>query len=163
MVIGLDLCPFARSVFEAETIRYAVCPGRNPADLLQALAVELQGLVDSPRPERETSFLIAPDMLPQFRDFLDVLGVAEELLTDLGLRGTVQLVGFHPLFQFANTDAQAPKNYTNRSPYPMIHLLREVSISEVAGGPIRLTEIPRKNTATLEKLGIPGILRLLKR
>jgi len=162
MVIGLDLCPFAKAVFDAGTIRYAVCPSHEPADLLQALASELTLLEATPRSECETTLLIAPAMLPDFQDFIDVVGVAEELVTDLGLSGVIQIVAFHPRFRFAGADENAPKNYTNRSPYPLIHLLREVSVSEVADGTIRLSDIPRQNTATLEKMGIANILSRLK-
>lgn len=162
MVIGLKLCPFAEAPFKANTIRYAVCTSNEPRDLLNDLAVELRSLAAAPRTERETTLLIAPLLLPEFLDFNDFVGIAEELNENMGYSGVIQIVGFHPQFLFAETPADAPENYTNRSPYPLLHLLREESITEVAARPEELLEIPKRNTATLRGLGIAGILERLK-
>jgi len=162
IVIGLGLCPFAESVFTGDRVRYAVCPRRDPEALLEALGDELLRLVAAPRSDCETTLLIAPNVFPDFLDFNDFVGVAEQLVEDLQLAGTIQIVGFHPKFQFADADKDAAKNYTNRSPYPMLHLLREESITEVSGNPDELLAIPKRNTVVLEKLGVEGINRLLQ-
>lgn len=161
-IVGLNLCPFAKRVFDEDTIRYVVSSADTPEALLEELARELQTLVGARREAVETSFLIHPQTLADFLDFNDFLGVAENLVLDLGLSGTVQLVGFHPQFQFADTPGDAPENYTNRSPFPMIHLLREVSVTEVSGKPEELAQIPIRNTKVLAALGTKAIEARLK-
>jgi hypothetical protein len=110
----------------------------------------------------ETMLLIHPHVLGNFLDYNDFLGVAENLLGDLGLRGIIQIASFHPDYQFAAAAADAVENYTNRSPYPMLHLLREQSISEGASDPDELLEIPRRNVTTLRQLGREKILEKLR-
>lgn len=161
MVIGLGLCPFAEPAFKADRIRYALFGGEETSDFLMELATELQLLVSTPRQKCETTLLIAPAMLPDFLDFNDFLGVVEKLVEELSLAGVIQVVGFHPGYRFADTEFDAPENYTNRSPYPVLHLLREQSVTEVADA-TDLLEIPRRNIRTLRKLGTPAILDLLK-
>jgi hypothetical protein len=97
-----------------------------------------------------------------FLDYNDFLGDAERCVEDLGLRGVLQIASFHPDYRFASTDADAAENYSNRSPYPMLHLLREESITAVAGDPHELLEIPRRNIETLRALGVGKILDKLK-
>ena len=162
MVIGLDLCPFARRVFEADTIRYVVTAAEDEKTLLEDLERELKALAACPIESVETTLLIHPRALVDFLDYNDFLGHAERCVEDLGLRGVLQIASFHPYYRFANTDADAAENYTNRSPYPMLHLLREESISAVAGDPHELLEIPRRNIQTLRALGTSKILDQLK-
>lgn len=161
LVVGLNLCPFAKRVFDGDQIRYRVSAASESAALLIELTAELQTLVGTRRENIETSFLIHPHALHDFLDFNDFLGVAENLVSDLGLSGTVQLVGFHPAYQFHGTSGDAPENYTNRSPYPMIHLLRETSVTEAAATGGDLEEIPRRNIALLKEMGTEKILQRL--
>jgi uncharacterized protein len=162
MVIGLNLCPFAERVFKADKICYVVTDAQDERTLLKVLAGELEALASSPIAGVETTLLIHPRALGQFRDYNDFLDVAERLVMDLGLRGTIQIASFHPDYQFADVDPGAVENYTNRSPYPMLHLLREESISRVASDPNELLEIPRRNIETLRILGQEKILERLK-
>jgi len=162
MVIGLNLCPFARRVFNAGTIRYVVSEAQDEGVLLGHLAGELEALASSPMERVETTLLIHPHVLQNFLDYNDFLDVGERLVEALGLRGVIQIASFHPGYQFAGTDSDAVENYTNRSPYPMLHLLREESISAVASNPKELREIPRRNIATLRGLGRQKILEMLK-
>jgi uncharacterized protein len=162
MVIGLNLCPFAERVFKAGKIRYVVSDAREDTTLLKDLADELETLASSPVSIVETTLLIHPHALRNFPEYNDFLSDGEGLIRDLGLRGTIQIAGFHPDYQFAGTDPDAVENYTNRSPYPMLHLLREESISEVASDPNALLEIPRRNVETLRDLGREKILEKLK-
>lgn len=162
MVIGLNLCPFAGRVFGADKIRYVVSDARDTTGLLKDLAEELAALASSSRWVVETSLLIHPHVLGNFLDYNEFLGLGDRLLGDLGLRGTIQIASFHPDYQFAGTDPGAAENYTNRSPYPMLHLLREESISEVASDPNELAAIPRRNIETLRHLGREKILERLK-
>jgi hypothetical protein len=162
VVIGLNLCPFARRVFEGGTVRYAVSDAEDEKGLLDDLARELQFLAATPIADVETTLLIHPRAFTDFLAYNDFLDPAEQLLAELGLEGVIQLAGFHPDYQFVDTDPDAVENYTNRSPYPMLHLLREDSVSAVAGDPDELLEIPRRNIETLKALGIVKIREKLQ-
>lgn len=162
VVIGLDLCPFARRVSEAGRVRYAVTDARDGEGLLGALGAELAALAAAPRVAVETTLLIHPRALPAFPDYNDFLPEADRLVRRLGLRGVIQVVGFHPDYRFADTAPDAAENYTNRSPHPMLHLLREASVAEVAGDPAALAAIPRRNVEALRSLGRAAILARLR-
>jgi hypothetical protein len=163
VVIGLNLCPFARRVFQADKIRYAVSLATGARALVQDLAGELRRLAACPATSVETTLLIHPHVLQDFLDYNEFLGIGERLVSDLGLRGIIQIASFHPGYQFAGTDLDAVENYTNRSPYPMLHLLREASITAAAGDPNELLAIPRRNVETLRRLGRELILETLRR
>lgn len=152
-VVGLNLCPFARRVSEAGRIRYAVTAAADGEALLSALCVELDALSAAPRAVVETTLLIHPRAFPAFPDYNDFLPEADRLVRDLGLRGVIQIAGFHPGYQFAGTSPDAAENYTNRSPHPMLHLLREETVTEVSDDPAALAAIPRRNVETLRVLG----------
>src|SRR3954469_3211711 len=162
VVIGLDLCPFARRVFEADKIRYVVTDAGDEEALLKGLADELKALASSPIPGVETTLLIHPHALGNFLDYNDFLGAGERLVADLGLRGVIQIASFHPGYHFAGAEPGAVENYTNRSPYPMLHLLREESVAKVANDPDELLEIPRRNVETLRALGREKVLARLR-
>jgi uncharacterized protein len=161
VVVGLNLCPFARRVADAGRVRYAVTGAGDEEGLLAALGAELAGLVAAPRAAIETTLLIHPRAFPAFPAFNDFLPEADRLVRRLKLAGVVQVVGFHPGFRFAGAAPDAAENYTNRSPHPMLHLLREESVTEVAGDADALAAIPRRNTETLRALGRAGILARL--
>src|SRR5262245_31255674 len=162
VVIGLDLCPFARRVFAADKIRYVVSDAQDEGALLNDLAGEVQALASSPASAVETTLLIHPRVLGAFLDYNEFLGAAERLVEDLGQRGVIQLASFHPGYRFAGAGPDAVENYTNRSPYPMLHLLREASVSAVAGDPGALREIPRRNVAMLRGLGLGKMREMLR-
>src|SRR5262249_17846141 len=157
-VVGLNLCPFAAAVAAAGRIRYAVTAAADGEELRSALGAELLALAAAPRAGVETALLIHPPAPPGFAGFHDFLPEADRLLCALRLRGVIQVVGFHPDYQFAGTTPDAAENYTNRSPHPMLHLLREESVTEVAGDAAALAAIPRRNCETLRRLGRPGRL-----
>ena len=158
MVIGLNLCPFARKVFEGDTIRYVVSAATDEAALLADLTREMKALPSTPIAEVETTLIIHPHVLGDFLDYNDFLDLAEERLEALGLEGVLQIASFHPAYRFADVDADAVENYTNRSPYPMLHLLREDSVSAVSGDEEEMMAIPRRNIETLRALGRAKIL-----
>jgi uncharacterized protein len=162
MVIGLNLCPFARRVFEADTIRYVVTDAAHEDILLKDLAGELKDLAEAPISSVETTLLIHPHVLRDFLDYNEFLGKGEQLIEDLNLRGILQIASFHPDYQFAGTEPGAVENYTNRPAFPMLHLLREESISAVASDPDERVRIPRRNIETLRGLGKEKILQKLK-
>ena len=161
VVIGLNLCPFARRPFAADLIRYVVTPAATEEALLEALAAELTTLVAAPRSVVETTLLIHPNALADFLDYNDFLATADALLSDLGFKGVIQIASFHPRYRFAGTKPDAVENYTNRSPFPMLHLLREVSVSEVNRDPAAIADIPARNVETLQALGRARILAML--
>lgn len=162
VVIGLNLCPFAQRVFQGDLIRYVVTMADDAEDLRTALAEELSFLAASPIGVVETTILIHPHALTRFSDYCDFLSVAERLVKTKGLIGVIQIASFHPQFQFADADVDAVENFTNRSPYPMLHLLREESVTKVADGAIDLLDIPRRNATTLRHMGREKILAMLR-
>lgn len=161
-MIGLNLCPFARRVFDSDRIRYFVSEVATEDSLLVDLTHELQAIVSAPRSAIETTLLIHPRALLDFLDYNDFLTTADVLLRELGLRGTIQIASFHPQYRFARTSPHAVENSTNRSPYPMLHLLREVGITEVSSDEAFLQSIPTRNIETLRRLGRAGIEALLR-
>lgn len=158
IVIVLNLCPFARRVFDAGLIRYVTTDAMDEGELLDLLTLELRHLAAAPRSEVETTVLIHPCVLTEFRKYNDFLGEADTLIGSLRLRGVIQIASFHPQYQFEGTEPDAVENYTNRSPYPMLHLLREESITEVARDPDVLLGIPERNIELLRSLGRDAIL-----
>ena len=161
IVIGLNLCPFARRVFEAGTIRYVVTDAADEQTLIDALTRELQALAAAPITAIETTLLIHPAVFADFLDYNVFLETADRQIEKLGLDGVIQIASFHPDYQFADTAPDTAENYTNRSPYPMLHLLREESVSAIAGDPEELLEIPKRNIETLRALGLERIVAML--
>jgi uncharacterized protein len=155
-VIGLNLCPFAKAVHVKEQIHYAVCPAVEPADVLDALVVELKALVALEAQVRDTTLLILAHGFDEFLVFNDFLPRAEAVLRKLKLNGMVQIAPFHPQFQFADAGPDDVANCTNRSPYPMLHLLREASVDRAVAAFPQADEIFEKNIQTLTKLGAQG-------
>jgi hypothetical protein len=161
-VIGLGLCPFARQVFDTGRIRFAVSRSRDENALLNDLASELHLVLASPSTQIETTLLIHPYVLGNFLDFNDFLGVVDQLLEELRLCGTIQVASFHPQYRFAESESDAAENYTNRSPYPMLHLLRETSVSQAVDASDEVLKIPRRNIETMRNLGQMKILKRLQ-
>jgi hypothetical protein len=159
-VIGLDLCPFARAVHVRGQIRYVVSEAETPEDLLADLAQELQLLATADPGEVDTTLLIHPRVLTDFLDYNDFLGVAEETVAELGLEGEIQVASFHPGYQFAGTAPDDIENYTNRSPYPILHLLREASVERALEAFPEPSRIYEKNIETMRRLGHAGWRRL---
>jgi hypothetical protein len=161
-VIGLNLCPFARRVADAGLIRYVSTDAKDGPTLLGVLGDELRLLAAAPRSEVETTLVIHPDVLGDFLDYNDFLGDADALVRRLGLEGVIQLASFHPLYRFAGTRPEAAENFTNRSPFPMVHLLREDSVSEVAGDREALARIPERNVELLRRIGRAALAERLR-
>lgn len=161
IVIGLNLCPFAKKVFDEEKIRYVVTQTSDDAELMVELAGELELLKRKPIGEIETTLLIHPNALEDFLDYNEFLESADRLIKHLGLEGVIQLASFHPEYRFADTKPEDIENYTNRSPFPMLHLLREESVTRVAANEDELLEIPKRNIQTLRTLGKEKLLELI--
>ncbi len=159
-VIGLQLCPFAASPYQGDRLRYVVSDQRSAAALLSELSRELQALLAADPAVCETTLLIHPLMLSDFRQYNEFLGECEQLLAELDLEDDLQIASFHPRYQFAGTDAEDIGNYTNRSPYPMLHLLRETSVTRAAASFAGIHEIGGNNIRTMRLLGHEGWKRL---
>jgi len=155
-VIGLNLCPFARGVEAKDQIRYVVSDATGPEALLAALCDELQRLADTDPEVVDTTLLVHPRVMQDFRDFNDFLELADAAVEELGLDGVLQVASFHPQFQFADTEPDDITNATNRSPYPTLHLLREDSVERAVAAFPAAEAIFEDNMRTLEKLGLEG-------
>lgn len=155
-VIGLNLCPFAKAVYVKEQVRYVVCHAQDDDAILQTLHDELEVLAEANPEKIDTTLLILPDAYADFLDFNDFLEAADAVLDALELVGFLQIASFHPRFQFADTEPNAISNYTNRAPYPILHLLREDSIDRAVESFPEAEMIFEKNIETLETLGEAG-------
>lgn len=155
-VIGLNLCPFAKSVFVRRQIHYVVSRARGPDQLEPVLRQELLALAQADPEVRDTTLLMVPDGLLAFRDFNDFLHRADQCLESLSLQGIIQIASFHPQFQFAGTGRNDIGNFTNRAPYPTLHLLREASVDRAVAAFPQAQEIFERNIDTLRQLGHAG-------
>ena len=161
IVIGLNLCPFAKAVVAKQQVRYVLSDATTPEALLETLGEELVRLRDTPATEVDTTLIVHPRVLTDFLDYNDFLDDADGLVAELELEGLLQVASFHPRYQFAGTDPDDIGNYTNRAPWPTLHLLREDSVSRAVEAFPDPEAIAERNIATLEKLGREGWERLL--
>lgn len=155
-VVGLDLCPFARSAQVREQVRYVVSQAADADQLLQSLAEELHLLAAADPGAMETTLLIHPHVMNDFLDYNDFLEAADAAVEALGYSGVLQVASFHPLYQFAGTGIDDITNASNRSPYPTLHLLRESSIERAVQAFGDTDRIYRNNIRTLQALGAAG-------
>lgn len=155
-VIGLNLCPFAKSVYIKDQVRFAVSDARTEETLLADLVSELQLLQQAAPEALDTTLLIHPWVLPDFLDYNDFLDIADAALAELELDGVIQIASFHPQYQFADVPPDDISNYTNRSPYPILHLLRESSIDRAVAAFPDAHEIFQRNIQAMRALGQEG-------
>lgn len=155
-VIGLNLCPFAKAVHVRQQIRYVVSEAADTDGLLAELDRELALLQTTDPARTDTTLLILPSLLQDFLDYNDFLDLADLQIDAAGLRGELQIASFHPDYQFAGTDPDAIENFTNRSPYPILHLLREASIDRAVAAFPEAEDIFERNIDTLRTLGHAG-------
>ncbi|GAA0906857.1 DUF1415 domain-containing protein [Rothia nasimurium] len=159
-VIGLNLCPFAKAVQRKGQVRYVVSDADQPLQLHADLVRELEFLRDADPEAVDTTLLIHPRVLVDFEDFNEFLEVADDTVADLELEGDIQVASFHPDFQFDGTAPDDITNYTNRSPFPTLHLLREASIDKAVAAFPEASTIFEANMATLDRLGHEGWRKL---
>lgn len=159
-VIGLGLCPFAKGPFQKQQIRFVCSEASGVPQLLDDLRAEILLLQQTDATVIETTLLVHPHILHDFYAYNEFLEVADQLLQELELEGELQIASFHPDYQFADSASDAISNYTNRSPYPCLHLLRETSIDRAVAAFPESEEIYEKNIATMQALGIEGWRRL---
>ncbi len=159
VVVGYNLCPFAKRELVRNQVRFVVSGADNEESLLQALHSELLRLEDEP--EIETTLLIHPRVLRDFATYNEFLDAADGLLTYLDMEGVYQIASFHPDYQFADTEPDAAENYTNRSPFPMLHLLREASLEAAIDNHPDVDGIPQRNIELMNKLGAGKMREIL--
>jgi hypothetical protein len=159
-VIGLNLCPFAENPYRGNRVRFHISEQRSAAGLLEELRSELSQLALADPEDRETTLLIHPWVLSDFIEYNDFLEVCDEAVLQLDLEGVLQVASFHPQYQFSGSQPDDIENYSNRSPYPMLHLLREASVERAVAAVGDTGQIYRRNIRTLRALGHAGWRRL---
>lgn len=160
LVVGMNLCPFAKRELVKDRVRFVNTAATTEKQLLLALQAELELL--NADPAVETTLLIHPQVLQDFYDFNDFLGLADSLLVDMGLEGVYQIASFHPNYQFGGTRPGDAENYTNRSPYAVLHLLREDSLEQVIADYPNVDDIPGRNIELMNNLGADKLQAMLK-
>ena len=155
-VIGLNLCPFAKAVVVKGQVHFCATAAQDPAGVLDDFASELDALLALPAHERDTTLLVIPQGFDDFLDFNDLAGRAERLVRKRGLEGMVQVASFHPRFVFAGTEEDDITNFTNRAPWPTLHLLREESMDRAVAAFPDASAIYEVNMETLRRLGPEG-------
>ncbi|WP_421680787.1 DUF1415 domain-containing protein [Stenotrophomonas bentonitica] len=163
IVIGLNLCPFAKAVYVKDQVRFVLSDATTPEALVEELAEELILLRDTPAEQIDTTLIVHPDVLTDFLEYNDFLDNADAAIEALDLQGILQVASFHPQYQFAGVAPDDVSNYTNRAPYPTLHLLREDSVERAVAAFPDPDVIVERNIETLDKLGIEGWTRLLGR
>jgi len=152
VVIGLNLCPFAGREFRRGAIHYKVVNSSDRKEILTQLAFEFQRLNENV--DIETTLIILPGQFPDFYDYLDIIDLCEQLLDEEDYEGIYQIASFHPSYLFNGSTENDASNFTNRSPYPMIHILREASITQVYEKYIDPEKIPERNIAVTNEKGL---------
>lgn len=159
-VIGMNLCPFARQPFEANRVHYAVSNAGTAEALLESLEMELQRMEADE--SMETTLLIITELLQDFLDYNDFLDIAETWLAESGREGTFQIASFHPHYQFAGTAFNDAENYTNRSPLPLLHILREQSVEQAIANHPHIEGVPERNIEAMNRLGSETLEQTLR-
>jgi hypothetical protein len=158
-VVGLNLCPFARPQLGAPNLRIAICEDTEPALMQRVFLRELDLLQSSAESDIATTLLAFPQALANFDDYLDFLDQAQDLLAESGLEGLVQLASFHPHYRFEGEPPGAASHFSNRAPYPLLHLLREDMLSRVLEDFPDPQQIPDRNIQTLGDIGTQELER----
>ena len=160
VVVGLNFCPFASKPLREGSIYYQVEEQSDKNSALTSFMKICNMMMTDP--QKETSFLIFSNAFHSFETYLEVLDLAEQLLKKEQLEGIFQIASFHPSYQFAGSDLNDPANYTNRSPYPMLHILREESLDRVLEKYKNADQIPENNITTARQMGLDKLKILLE-
>lgn len=158
IVVGLNLCPFAAPEVRNQSIRYAVSHARVMTDAAQDFLAELAKIQDSPEEELSTTLVAFTETAVDFESFLDLLDLCQTMLERAGLAGVFQLASFHPDYCFSGVEADDITNWTNRAPFPTIHIIREGQMSRVLVHYKNSDEIPERNMALMETMGRTGLI-----
>ena len=161
LVIAHNLCPFAKAPWAKGLVSLVVSQATTESALLEDLHAELERIAQASPAKLETTLLIVPNMLSDFLDFNDFLDLADGLLDQIELIGQIQIASFHPQYQFADTALNDVSNFTNRSPYPILHLLREDSITQALESGQDADQIVERNIETVTQLGLQHLAQLI--
>lgn len=159
VVIGLNFCPFAKREVLRDTIRYVVSDKTNLEEVLLEFIEELKFL--DTNDSTETTLLIYPTLFADFENYLDLVAMGQDFLRQLDYLGVYQLASFHPQYQFGGTEVDDASNFTNRSPYPTLHLIREESLENALEHYDAPEDIPEQNIKVAEKQGFKALQQLL--
>jgi len=162
IVIGLNLCPFAKAVYVKDQVRFVLSDATTPEALVEQLAEELVLLRDTPAEQIDTTLIVHPQVLVDFLDYNDFLDNADAAIEALDLQGILQVASFHPDYQFDGVAADDASNYTNRAPFPTLHLLREDSVARAGDAFPDPDVIVERNIQTLDRIGVDGWYRRLR-
>lgn len=162
IVIGLNLCPFAKAVYVKDQVRIVLSDATTPEALVEQLAEELVLLRDTPAEQIDTTLIVHPQVLTGFLDYNDFLDNADAAIEALDLQGILQVASFHPDYQFEGVAADDASNYTNRAPFPTLHLLREDSVARAVDVYPDPDVIVERNIQTLDRIGVDGWHRRLR-
>jgi hypothetical protein len=164
IVIGLNLCPFASQPFQNDAIEYTVNTGDSTEEHLQQLADCFARLdaISNTSTDIETSLLIYPDAYQTFDNYLELLDIANQLLEDLHYTGIYQLASFHPYYRFAGSAENDASNFSNRSPHPMLHVIRESSLEKAISSYPNIAHVPENNIKKLREIGYKEMQTKLK-
>ena len=160
-VVGLNLCPFARPLLASDALRVTVCEATDDESIAEALLAEIELIQTASEAEIATTLVVFPNAFQGFSAYLSFLDCAQQLLEEMDLVGVLQMASFHPNYQFAGEPEDSASHYTNRAPFPMIHLLREDMLTRALDTFPNPEQIPEKNIQTLEDLGLDGIQQML--
>lgn len=160
-VIELNLCPFAKRELVKDRIRFKLTTASSEQQLLIDLQSELELLEGDEG--IETTLLIHSQVLQDFDDYNQFLTLAEMLIEQMGLEGVYQVASFHPDYRFEATAADAVENYTNRSPYPMLHVIREASLAKAIADFPDVDQIPVRNIELMRSMGEEQLLAITAR
>ena len=161
IVLGLNLCPFAGPVLTANTVHFSCCDSVEMEAVAEAILHELDRLQSCDESDIATTLLIFSTALSDFTEFWDAAGMAGDLLEQAGLEGVIQIATFHPDYCFEGCDPDDVENYSNRSPFPMLHFIREAQLARMLQEYPNAESIPDNNIERLQQLGLAGIQQLL--
>ena len=160
-VVGLNLCPFARPLLASDALRVTVCEATDDKGVAEALLAEIELIQTASEAEIATTLVVFPNALRRFDAYLAFLEGAQQLIEEMDLLGVLQLASFHPDYQFAGEPIEAASHFTNRAPFPMIHLLREDMVTRALNTYPNPEQIPERNIERLEDLGRGQLQQML--
>ena len=161
-VVGLNLCPFARPVVASAALRISICDAKQLQQVAEAFMAELDLIQQSPESDIATTLLVLPNALNDFEEYLSFIENADALIDQMDLTGIIQLASFHPDYQFEAEPSDSVSHFTNRSPYPLIHFLREEMMERVLENVPHPEQIPQRNIQKLEAMGRGAVEQLLQ-
>lgn len=160
-VVGLNLCPFARPLVASDALRVTVCEATDDESVAVTLLDEIELIQEASEAEIATTLVVLTNALQRFDDYLAFLDGAQQLLEEMDLLGVLQLASFHPDYQFAGEPIEAASHFTNRAPFPMIHVLREDMVTRALETYPNPEQIPERNSQKLEDLGRERLQQML--